>query len=435
MKFLLMSGGGDGLGLGLRLKQEGNDVGVWIKEAPCKPNYDGLLRKVEHIDDFLTPDTTVVFDSNGGGRTADRLRARGHHVATGGTFADQLEFDRPLAFELMQQGGVRLPVYKEFGSWDKARAWVKERGKRLAFKPSGDTAKHLGSYLAYDVDDMLEMFDKWQEEVSGKPDFLLQDFVEGVEISTEGWFNGERFMRPFNHTIESKKLMNNDLGASYGCAGNVVWTADEVNPVLTQGLLLMEDILREHEYLGPIDLNTICNDEGVWGLEFTPRFGYDAMPALLELFDAPVGDTLAALARKEAPVRLPMSGSLNTFASALKLSIPPYGSELRAKEGTPIRGFSRADKPHLFFGDVMLNEKLQLISTSAYGSLITITGRGDSITEAFRGPYELAEKAKIPNKQYRTDLVEKFVGLRARLDPYLKEEESVAEPARTSNAA
>lgn len=419
MKFLFFSGGGDGLGLALRLAQEDNEVGVWIREKACKQNYDGLLRKVDDWNDFLDKDTISIFDSNGGGRTADRLRARGHFVCTGGTFADQLEFDRPLAFELMQQGGVRLPTYKEFTSWDKARVWVKERGKRLAFKPSGETAKELGSYLAYDAADMLEMIDMWQERVKGKPEFLLQDFVEGVEISSEGWFNGERFMRPFNHTIESKKLMNEDLGASYGCAGNIVWTQEDPTPVIEQGILLMEDLLREHEYLGPIDLNTICNEEGVWGLEFTPRFGYDAMPALLELFDQPVGQTLASLARMEHPSRLPMSTVPNTFASALKLSIPPYGSELRAKEGIPVRGFVRSDKPHLFFGDVMLNEKLQLVSTAAYGSLITLTGKGDDITSAFKGPMELAEKAKIPNKQYRTDLVSTFVTHRDKLDQYL----------------
>src|SRR6266576_4620800 len=218
VKFLLISGGGDGLGLALRLKDEGHDVAVWIREGRCKKNYLGLLRHVDKWEEFLDGDTIILFDSNGGGRTADRLRARGHFVATGGAFADQLELDRQVAFELLQQSGVRVPEYKAFTSWDKARTYTRERGVRLCFKPSGDSVNQLHSYLAYDVDDMLEYLELAQEKSKGRPEFLLQDFVKGVEVSSEGWFNGERFMRPFKHTIERKALMNEDVGPSTRCA-------------------------------------------------------------------------------------------------------------------------------------------------------------------------------------------------------------------------
>lgn len=420
MKFLMISGGGDGLGLALRLKDEGNDVAVWIREGRSKKNYNGLLRKVDKWEEFLDKDTVVLFDSNGGGRTADRLRARGHFVFPGSTFADQLELDRQVAFELMQQCGVRVPEYKAFSSWDKARGWVKETGERLCFKPSGDSVNQLGSYLAYDTDDMIEFLDNAQEKHKGRPEFLLQKFVEGYEISSEGWFNGERFMRPFNHTIERKALMNDDIGPSTRCAGNIVWTC-ETSPVIEAGIKLMEPLLREREYLGPIDLNTIVNEEGVWALEFTPRFGYEALPSLLELFEKPVGETLAALARGERPTSLPMSSVPNTFASALFLSIPPYPTDKAPQEGIPVRGFTKQDRAHLYFYDVMLDEKLRIVTTPAYGAIVTITSKGDDIVTAMKEPLETAKRAKIPDKQFRTDLTDVFVTARAELDPFLKE--------------
>lgn len=417
-KFLLISGQGDGLGLALRLKDEGNDVAVWIREGRCKQNYDGLLRKLQKWEDFLDKETIVLFDSNGGGRTADRLRARGHFVLPGGTFADQLELDRQVAFELMQQAGIRVPPFKAFTSWDKARGYVKEHDVRLAFKPSGDMEKHIDSYLSYDRDDMLEMLDYFEGQAKGRPEFVLQDFVEGVEVSSEGWFNGETFMRPFNHTLEKKKMMNDDLGGSAGCVGNVVWTCD-TSPIIEQGIKRMEPLLREHEYLGPIDLNTIVNEEGVWALEFTPRFGYDSLPSLLELFERPVGETLTSLARLEHPTTMPLR---STFASALRISIPPYPTDkAQVPQGIPIRGFTRSDKTHLYFYDVALDEKLHVVTTPAYGALVTITGTGDSIVEAMEEPMEIAKRAKIPSKQYRTDLTSKFVQARAELEPYLKE--------------
>src|SRR5258708_1127213 len=159
LKFLMISGGGDGLGLALRLKDEGHDVAVWIREGRCKKNYDGLLRKLDKWESFLDKETIVLFDSNGGGRTADRLRARGHFVFPGSTFADQLGVDRQVGFELMEQCGVKVPRYKAFTSWDKAREYVRKEDKRLVFKPSGDSVNQIGSYLAYDVPDMLEYID------------------------------------------------------------------------------------------------------------------------------------------------------------------------------------------------------------------------------------------------------------------------------------
>ena len=429
MKFLLISGGGDGLGLALRLKEEGHDVAVWIRESRSKKNYDGLLRKVDKWESFLDKDTIVLFDSNGGGRTADRLRARGHFVACGSAFADQLELDRQVAFELMQQCGVKVPRYKAFTSWDKARGYVKEEGVRMCFKPSGDSVNQVSSYLAYDVDDMIEYLDNAQEKHRGRPEFLLQDFVKGYEISSEGWFNGERFMTPFNHTIERKALMNDNIGPSTRCAGNIVWTC-ETSPIIEQGIKRMETLLREREYLGPIDLNTIVNKEGVWALEFTPRFGYEALPALLELWKSPISETLSSLARMERPLSLPLTTSL---ASALFVSIPPYPTDKAPQEGVPVRGFTKADRGHLYFYDVMLDDKLRVVTTPAYGAIVTITGSGDSIVEAMQGPLDTAKRAKIPDKQYRTDLTSVFVTARAELEPFLHTKEE-SNALATSNA-
>lgn len=403
-KFLMLSGAGDGLGLALRLRQEGNDVTVWIREGRAKSNYDGLLKKVTGAQwgEVLDESTVVVFDSSGGGRTADRLRARGYPVFAGSTFADQLELDRAVAMDFMQQVGIKIPETRAFNSWEKAKTYVKERDVRLVFKPSGDSADQLETYAAYDTADMLEQLDHFAEVSKGKPDFILQDFVKGTAVSTEGWFNGTDFMTPFNHTVERKQLMNDNLGPSGGCAGNIVWLTREMNSIIRDGIQRMTPILREREYIGPIDLNAVVNDEGVWGLEFTPRFGYDALPALMELFEKPIGETITAMAKGEHPKTLPLR---NQKAGALRVTIPPYPTErFHPDEGVPIRGLTRDDRTHLYFYDVKLDERNRLVSTSATGAIVAITWTGDDFVSVIEEPMAIAEKAKIPNKQYRTDL-------------------------------
>lgn len=420
-KFLMISGGGDGLGLALRLKQEGHTVAVSIREKRAKQNYDGLLLKTPKWEEFLDASTTVIFDSSGGGRTAERLRARGHFVFAGSTFADTLELDRPAAIEFMQQAGIKTPESKTFRSWQKAKDYVKSRDTRLVFKASGETGNHLGSYVSFDAGDLVEMLDYFSSIAPGKPEFILQDFVEGTEVSTEGWFNGEEFMSPWNHTIERKQLMNDGLGPSGGCAGNIVWISKESNHVIEEGISRMAPILSEHQYIGPIDLNSVVNEDGVWGLEFTPRFGYDALPALLELVEGEIGPTIAAMARGDKPTSVPL---VNKHAAGVRVSIPPYPSEhFHPDEGIPIRGLTRDDRSHLYFYDVMLNPANHLVSTSAFGAVVTITGNGDGISDAMRGPMEIAKRAKIPQKQYRTDLESLFIREWCKLDQFIREED------------
>jgi len=403
---MFLSETGDGLGLALRLKDLGHTVGVKIKDKRSRSNYDGLLFKpFDWQRDFLTKDTICVFDSSGGGKTGDRLRQQGYAVFVGSTFADQLEYDRDVAFEYMKQVGIKLPEYEAFYDWQSARDFVKRNEQKWVFKASGDLTKDhaITSYVASDAEDMIRMLDYYESVATHSPDFELQEFIKGVAISTEGWFNGHEFMRPFNHTVERKQTMNDNLGPSGGCSGNLVWAWTRgTNHIIEEGLARLSPVLEEFGYCGPIDLNTIVNADGVWALELTPRFGFDALPAILELLEGDPGELIAALARSERPRDMRLKSG---YGSALRLNVPPYPSEEFVHQGgLPIRGFDKPDKPHLFFYDVLLNDKNQLVTSPAYGAVVALTGWAQSPQDALEGPYHLAERARIPDKSYRTDL-------------------------------
>lgn len=407
MRFMFLSETGDGLGLALRLKDAGHEIGVKIRDRRAQQNYEGLLFKpFDWQRDFLTKDTIVVFDSNGGGKTGDRLRSQGYAVFVGSTFADQLEYDRDVAFEYMRQVGIKIPHYETFYDWASARDFVKRNDQKWVFKASGELVKDhaIQSYVASDAEDMIRVLDFYESVATHSPDFELQEFIPGVAISSEGWFNGREFMRPFNHTVERKQIMNDNLGPSGGCSGNLVWACLGLNHIIEEGIARLAPVLEEFGYIGPIDLNTIVNEQGVWALELTPRFGFDALPALLELLEGDPGELLASLTRGEHPENLSMKPG---YGSALRLNVPPYPSEEFVHQGgLPIRGFEKTDRPHTFFYDVMLNPKNQLVTSPAYGAVVALTGWGQTAAEAFDGPQALAKRAKIPDKMYRTDMVQ-----------------------------
>lgn len=403
-KFLMLSGSGEGYGLALKLRLAGHKVAVWARDKRVVQNYDGLLEKAKDWEQYLDDKTIVLFDSTGGGRTADRLRARGHFVWAGSVFADQIEQDRALAFELLDQVGVKIPRTKTFYDWAEGRAYAKSFDGRLAFKASGKLAEdsEIQTYVSYDAEDMIAMLEYFESAAKHPPEFELQEFICGVCLSTEGWFNGEAFMDPFNHTLEHKSIMNDDLGPSSGCSFNVVWKTN-VNRAVEEGIKLFEPTLREYGHVGPVDLNSVVNDEGVWALEFTPRMGYDAFPSILELFKEDVGELIAKMARGEQPEQMELEDG---FAAGLRITVPPHPSEeFKPHPGVPVRGFDRSDRPHLYFFDVAFDQTNRLVTTAAYGNLLCATGKGHSIQEAFELPYALADKARIPEKQYRTDAV------------------------------
>lgn len=404
-RFLMISLKGDGLGLALRLREAGHKVGAHIRGKAEKGNYDGLIEKVDKFEDFLTKDTIVIFDSSGGGKTADRLRAKGHYVFAGGVFNDNLEIDRELAFELMTQAGIKVPDYKIFYNWEEAKSYVKTHNKRVVFKPTGKMSEDsaVGSYVSSDPDDMITMFDYFAKISHLPPEFILQDFVEGVAVSTEGWFNGHEWMEPFNQTIEHKQMMQDDLGPSSGCAFNIVWRLNNTNRIVEEGIKLMGPLLHDYDYIGPLDLNAVVNDQGVWALEFTPRFGYDAFPSLLELVDTDLGEVIAKMARGEQPDELPLKDG---FASAVRVSVPPHPSEeFRHEGGVPIQGLTKQDRAHMYFFEVRLDEEDRLVTSYGGGAVAAITGLAPTIQQAFNTPYEIAKRLRIPEKQYRPDAV------------------------------
>jgi phosphoribosylamine--glycine ligase len=402
VKFFIISESGDGTGLALKLQNEGHDVHICNMDAKTQERGRGL---VERDDDFeIDEDTIILADCTGSGILCDTLRKSGHFVLGGSTIADKLESDRAFATDVFKNAGIETPKTKFFDDWEEARAFVEVSKDRLVFKPEGDLSGVVPSYVSSDTEDMLEMLEFYKGSQSRTmPAFALQSYMEGTCVSSEAWFCGTEFIRPFNHTIERKQLMNDDLGPSGGCSGNVVWGCFEDDcPICEATLFKIEDFLRSVNYVGPIDINAVVADDGIFALEFTPRFGYDATPTLLcALLDASVGVFLASVARGECGEMSLLSG----FAAGVRVTVPPWPTEkVPVEAGLPLRGLSNFDKFYPY--DVMKGDEGEFLTSGGYGIVGITLGHGKSIDEAFASCDRLTKRLRLPNKQYRTDLAE-----------------------------
>jgi len=405
-RFLILSEAGDGVGLALRLKMEGHEARLWPRDPTAEKHGKGLI---DFAGDYEYGET-VVADCTGFGVLMDQFRESGRAVFGGSAFADRLEGDRKFAGEVMSRSGMLVPKSKRVTSWEDARKGVDDLagGGKVVLKPEGALSGNLPSYVASDPEDAAKMLEQWAKtHMAGEIELTVQEFVEGVAVSTEGWFDGENWVDGmFNHTLERKHFLAGDLGPSGGCSGNVVWRCDWRDPIVEETLAPLTELLRERCYVGPLDVNAVVNERGVYGLEFTPRFGYDALPTLLcGLCEFDFGAFLSASARGTASEAVLYDG----YAAGVRLTLSPYPStRYEAQEGVPLRGFERGDERWFYPYNVRLDDD-ELRSSGGFGILGVVNGRGGVIGEAFARAYEISGRLKIPEVQYRVDLAEEFL--------------------------
>lgn len=420
MRFNLVSKDGDGVGFAIRLQNEGHDVRVFIDAEAATPIGDNLVPKVGSIHDFLVDakldEDVFIFDTSGDGLVADAIRGMGFPVLGGCAIADRLERDREFGLKVMSTCGdgetssIRIPKSINFTSFEEAKEYVAENSdEKLVYKPSDLLGDKSPSHVSYNADDMLQLLENVERDVDmAEPEFVLQEFHKGIAVSSELWFDGSNVLPLCNHTLERKELMNGNLGPSGGCTGNIVWACDGC-PLCAEVMKLVP-FLKENNYHGPLDLNVIAADDGIYGLEFTPRFGYDATPTLLwELLDGDLGVFFNAVSRKSFGTG---DGKLkrDRFGSGLRITIPPWPSEkFNAESGIPIFGLASEDvKNNAYLYNVKRGDITDLASCGVWGILMLLTSSGKNVETSFEKPMKLAKDLHVSNKQYRTDLIGEF---------------------------
>ncbi len=403
---------GEGLGLLNKIQEEDNEVRVVIQNEDYKSVYKGIIEQANIF--WGDKDTIFIFDFSGMGSLADRLKKEGHKVFGGSKWADKLEHDRMFGLNIMKKVGIKVPETKEFNNFEHGRKFILEnKNKRFVFKPSGDELPSKLTYSCSDCEDLLKYLDYVEKYFINDIDsFVLQEFIEGKIISSEFWSQGSKgFVWPGNHTIEVKKFMDNELGPSTGCSGNLVAINDEGCPIMQEVLKIEDECIKE-DYFGCIDLNTIITKKGeIYGLEWTPRFGYDAMPTFLQLIDGDLGELFSDISRGQLKK---MRLFEDEYAGGIRLTIPPYPVEpesakdvkkLTPNLGVPIRGFKESDYDSLYFFEVM-KEDNELFHSDGTGVIAVVSDFAISPEKCFDNVYKILEEVKIPDKQYRTDLAE-----------------------------
>jgi phosphoribosylamine--glycine ligase len=402
----------------LRLQHAGHEVRVHMSDPDSAGVLDGMI---DFTDDWRAGldwirtagrDGIVLFETAGHGELQDELRKDGYNVIGGSAFGDRLETDRGFGQKVLADLGLKTAGTRVVEGFDNAIEFVGKHPARYVFKLNGHNWPSTSTYVGqFDSgSDMVALMRgaKRAWTLDETPSCVLMDYVEGVEVGTGAYFNGERFLSPANLDWEHKRFFPGDIGEMTGEMGTIV-TYRGAEKIFDATLGKLAPLLAESGYCGYINLNTIVNANGIWPLEFTARFGYPGFPILSALHDEGWDSIFAAMINRDRTTIRTHSG----IAAGVVLTVPsfPYpDGYAELGKGMPIvfdDSMTEADRDALHFGEVTLLDG-QLATAGMIGYIMVVTGAGDTVKKARQIVYDRVKKIAIPRMRYRNDIGSRF---------------------------
>jgi phosphoribosylamine--glycine ligase len=188
------------------------------------------------------------------------------------------------------------------------------------------------------------------------------------------------------------------------------YDADEANRLFRETLARLEPYLRSVDFRGNMDINCIVNDEGVFPLEVTARFGYPACQLQAEIHVSPWGEFLKAVADgRDYDLQWRRGyGLVALVATPPFPDLSPRGLRLRFH-----RQPTETDWNHLHLEEVSRNGgedgAPDYVVAGDTGCVLHVSAFGEEI-EAARGTlYARLGNIVLPRMFYRTDLGMGFI--------------------------
>ena len=396
--------------LAVHLLNEGHDVRFYFEDKYSKDVYDGFIEKVSNWKKYLRWADVIIFDDENFGHYADKLRKRGKLVIGGSRYTDKLEIDRDFGQSELRKNGIKIVPIWNFNNYNKAITFIKNNPARYVYKPSGNEQSGDKRLILIsqkeDGSDLLEFLyqnNKILEKKNRR--FVLQRFIEGIEIAVGAFFNGTDFIYPININFEHKHLFSRNLGPMTGEMGTLMFWSKS-NAFFRSTLLRMKSSLKRSGYVGYIDLNCIVNESGIFPLEFTSRFGYPTIQIQPAGILDQAGDWLYKLSRG-ITFRL---STKKGFQIGVVIATPPLLSEgddmkiVKTFRDIAINLKSKNKLKNIHIGDIKKDKNGIWRIAGSSGWCLVITGTGKTVGQARAKAYKEIKNISIPSMFYRGDI-------------------------------
>jgi phosphoribosylamine--glycine ligase len=336
----------------------------------------------------------------------DAFRAEGLRIFGPVQAAARLESSKEFAKSFMQRHGIPTADYAAFSEAALAHAYIDQRGAPIVIKADG-LAAGKGVVVAMDareahaaVDDMLTGN---KLGVAGGR-VVIEEYLEGEEASFIVLADGWRAL-PLATSQDHKRLLDGDRGPNTGGMG-----AYSPAPVVTPAIhaRVMREVIQPAlagmvkegtPYTGFLYAGLMIGRDGrIKVLEFNCRLGDpEAQPILLRL----KSDLVSLLEHALAGTLDRVEADWDTRV-ALGVVLAAHGYPDAPRKGDAISGLAAPeDDWHVFHAGTALNGK-DVVTNG--GRVLCVTALGSSVRNAQRRAYEIAERIRFEDMQFRRDI-------------------------------
>jgi phosphoribosylamine--glycine ligase len=316
--------------------------------------------------------------------------------------AAQLEGSKIFSKEFMQRYGVATADFEAFETLSAAEDSIRQRKGDLVIKYSG-LAAGKGVFVCDNEQEAFEALEDLRQQYSEQCSFLIEDKIEGDELSLIGFTDGQtiRLLLP---SQDHKQLLDGDKGPNTGGMGAFCpvpfWT-EELAQAIEEKIVaptLRGMQAEKMDYRGVLYFGIMLGENGPELLEYNVRFGDPETEVLLPALKTDLAEIVrACLEGRLSEITLEFNEGY--FVDVVQVS---GGYPKSYKKGFPIQGLEAASQKALIFkaGTRMMDGQL----CTNGGRVLNIVAQGTTLQEAIDKAYAACEQVSFKGHFYRKDI-------------------------------
>ena len=412
MKVLVVGGGGREHTIIKKLKENktiseifalpGN--GGMAKDATCvnisATDLDGIVAFAkENAVDYavVAPDDPLVLGC------VDRLNEIGVPCFGPKANAAIIEGSKAFAKDLMKKYGIPTAAYEIFTELDKALEYIKTAPIPTVIKADG-LALGKGVIIAQSREEAVEaVTDMMANAKFGKSGstVVVEEFLTGPEVSVLAFTDG-KVVKPMVSSMDHKRAGDNDTGLNTGGMGTIApnpyYTADIATECMERIFLPTINAMNAEgrTFKGCLYFGLMLTPNGPKVIEYNCRFGDPETQVVLPLLESDLLTVMQAVTNgtlAETEVKF-------SDKSACCVVTASAGYPLEYKKGFEITMTPEADAHTYVAGAKLENGKL----LTNGGRVTGTTAVADTLAEAIKEAYRLADGVQFENAYRRSDI-------------------------------
>ena len=319
--------------------------------------------------------------------------------------AARLEGSKIFSKDVMEAAGVPTAGHVEVHSRDEALAQIELSEFPAVFKSDG-LAAGKGVIICPDAASAREAVEQYfTEQRFGETDVIIEDFLDGKELSLLAICDGERAL-PLMPARDFKRIFDGDEGPNTGGMGSFS-PVPEVSESQIESLsrLVHDPIVDEMKrrgtpFHGILYAGIMMTAAGPKVLEYNARFGDPETQALLPRLESSLAELMLASTRRDGLKGVSLRAASD---AAVTITLASAGYPQSSSKGDVISGLDDVSASiEITHAGTALNDAGEVVT--AGGRVLNVTALGATVAEARAAAYAAAEKITFDGRQMRSDI-------------------------------